>query len=290
MKAPVFGCALFALALGCGKSDSEKFVDAYCGEFAKCCSQAGLSGDGKMCRTLFSGAGSSYNATAGDACLAQMKADVAAGTFCTAPTPPSCNSVYGTASSGNKKPGDPCDFDSQCAASSDGQVVCASLYANGTFIDKCQVRMTGKVGDACLGTQNGDTFMGVPTDNATDVPARGYVCNVADGLQCASGTCVALRDVGAPCTTASDCVTSAFCDYLQGKCTARVAAGGPCGTSSDTECVDGYYCDSIARQCSAKLANGATCSGYNMCQSSYCNNTCQINPLATLGLGLICGT
>jgi hypothetical protein len=71
---------LLLLAAACGKSDAENFADSYCAEVAKCCTQAGVSGNGQVCHMLFSGG--SYNATAGQACLDEMKADVAAGTFC----------------------------------------------------------------------------------------------------------------------------------------------------------------------------------------------------------------
>jgi hypothetical protein len=295
MKVRVSSCALVVLALGCGKSDSEKFADAYCAEFAKCCVQAGFSGDGKICRLLFSGGGS-YDAKAGDACLAEMKAEVSAGTFCTSASSSSsssCNSVYGSAGSGKKKPGDPCNLDSDCAASSEGKVVCANLYANGAFIDKCQVQIPGKVGDTpCVGTQDGDNLRSdnKPVVEPTDILASGYTCNVADGIQCSAGTCVALLALGGTCTSASDCVQSAFCDFLYQKCAPRVVAGAPCGTSSDTECVDGYYCDSTAKRCTAKLANSATCTTSNACQSGYCSSTCQTNPLTTAPLGLICGS
>jgi hypothetical protein len=115
------------LAAACGKSDAENFADSYCAEVAKCCTQAGLSSNGQMCHMLFSGG--SYNATAGQACLNDMKAKVAAGTFCSDnETSTACNQVYSTGASGNKKPGDTCEQNSDCASSAKGKVTCASLY------------------------------------------------------------------------------------------------------------------------------------------------------------------
>jgi hypothetical protein len=165
-------------SLGCGKSDAEKFADSYCAEIAKCCGQAGLPADGKVCHqwAAFAEAGGSYNASAGNACLAEIKTEVSAGTFCadqSSSGPSQCDSVYGTSSNGSKKPGETCDFDSDCASSSLGAVACASLYVNGAFIDKCQVRIPGKAGDACIGTQDGLAFASYQTSDATDVPAQG---------------------------------------------------------------------------------------------------------------------
>jgi hypothetical protein len=283
-------------SLGCGKSDAEKFADSYCAEIAKCCGQAGLPADGKVCHqwAAFAEAGGSYNASAGNACLAEIKTEVSAGTFCadqSSSGPSQCDSVYGTSSNGSKKPGETCDFDSDCASSSLGAVACASLYVNGAFIDKCQVRIPGKAGDACIGTQDGLAFASYQTSDATDVPAQGYVCSTSDSLQCQSGTCVALLSAGATCSSTSDCVRTTYCDYSKGQCTARVATGSTCKGSDSSECVDGDYCDSTSKLCAAKKANGATCTTLDECQSSNCpSGTCQSNGLDTFGLTLLCGS
>jgi len=77
-------CLAAASFAACGKSDAEKFADAYCAEVAKCCGAASMPADGKMCHqwAAFAAAGGSYNAAAGDACMAEIKSEVAAGTFC----------------------------------------------------------------------------------------------------------------------------------------------------------------------------------------------------------------
>ncbi len=214
---------------GCGKSDSEKFADAYCPEMAKCCAQAGAAGDGKACRQMVDLAASfgSYDNKAGDACLAEMRAEVSAGTFCTeGNTIAACNSVFGTGGTGNKQVGEACEFDDDCALASEGKVAC-------------------------------------------DFDAK---------------TCVALREVGAACTSTLDCVRSAFCDYDQDLCTARLSAGGDCSIGGSGACVDGYYCTSDTSQCAAQKANGAACSTFSECRSSNCaNGTCQSNGLDTWG-------
>jgi hypothetical protein len=172
-----------------------------------------------------------------------------------------------------------------------GTVACASLYTNGAFIDNCQVRIPGKAGDACIGTQDGSNFVSYQTNAMTDVPAQGNVCSTSDSLQCASGTCVALLLAGATCSSTSDCVRTTFCDYSKGQCTARVATDSTCKGSDSSECIEGDYCDSTSKLCATKKANGATCTTLDMCQSSNCSSgTCQSNGLDTAGLGLLCGS
>ena len=297
MKSSLALCLTVVLVPACGKSDSEKFIDSYCSLVAQCCGQAKLPSDGKTCHEFmgFATMGGSYNASAGDACVAEMKAEVASGTFCTgsgssSSTTSACDTVYGTSASGSKKPGETCDFDDDCAKSSLGDVACASLYVNNGFIHKCQVRIHGNAGDTCIGTQDSLIFASDSSSGATDIPPQGNVCYTADSLQCDSGTCVALLATGAKCTSTSDCVRAAYCDYNKSQCTARVATGSACKGSDSSECVDGDYCDSTTKLCAAKGANGATCTTSTMCQSNNCSgSTCQSNGLDTFGLGLLCG-
>ena len=276
------------LSLGCGKSDSEKFADSFCGEVVKCCAQASLPSNGNLCHLVMSSG--SYNSQAGNACLAEMKSEVAAGTFCTTLGSPACDSVSGGGSSGSKKPGETCNVDGDCAPSSDGKVACASLYVNSAFIHECQVQVPGKVADTpCAGTQDGDTFLWA-TD-VTEIAPRAIVCNTADGVQCKSGVCAALAAVGASCGSTFECVRSAFCDSGTGKCSLRVVVGNACPSGDDDQCLDGNYCASGTNQCTARGANGAACKTANMCQSSNCpTNTCESNGLDTFGLQLICGS
>lgn len=280
---------LALVASACSSNEGGKFANAYCPEVAKCCSKLGFSGgDGQMCRFMLSAAPSN---AATDACLAEMRSQVAAGTFCVADGPsPACDTAFSSNASGNKKPGDDCDLDSECAPSTDGKVACESLYVDPNWLHKCQLRMPGKVGDACIGTQDGEVFSSTSASTLTDIPARGYVCNTADGIKCASDKCVALADVGASCNYASDCVRTAYCDSKD-RCAARVVAGGTCTGVDSDECAIGYYCPAASpRQCTAQLGTGASCSSGEMCKSGTCTDgTCKPNILETLGWGLICG-
>jgi hypothetical protein len=287
--------SILALSAACGKSDSENFVDTYCSEVGKCCGQAGLPSDGKTCRQWMAlgAAGGSYSSSAGDACLAEMRAQVSAGTFCTGQstsTPSACDSVYGTGSKGTKKPGETCDFDSDCAPSSDGAVRCADLYTGDTWINKCQVRMAGKAGDSpCVGTQEGDAFLGYQASGATDIVARGYVCDTANDVSCEDGTCAALAALGASCLISTDCVRSAYCSYPGDVCTTKVDVGGACTGIAGSECVDSAYCDTSAKKCVSKLANGGDCTSSTVCQSGYCSNgTCQGS--SNVAMTFLCGS
>lgn len=276
----------------CGKSDTEKFADDYCSEVAKCCGQAGLPADGKLCYQWMTAAsiGGKYNASAADACLAEVRAQQAAGTFCRSQTGASaCDSVYGTRN-GGKKPGEECQTDSDCAPSSDGTVACAGTYVNGSWINKCQVRIAGKAGDSpCLGTVDGDMFSGDPTSGGTDVVSRGYVCATAENLRCSGGACVALAGLGATCQISTDCIRSAYCNYPNDVCTAKIRLGDACTGIAGSECVDGAVCDTNAKTCVAKLANGATCGSSSACQSDYCSNgTCQGS--SNIAMALLCGS
>jgi hypothetical protein len=279
---------LVLLASACSSDEGGKFANAYCTEVAKCCTKAGLEGgDGQTCRFLLSAAPSN---AATDACLAEMRSQVAAGTFCAGEGPSeACNAAFSSNSTGNKKPGEDCDVDSDCAPSSDGKVICKSLYADPNWLHKCQVQMPGKAGDACIGTQDGDVFSYTSTSTRTDIPARGYVCNTADGIKCSSDKCVALADVGASCSYSNDCMRTAYCDSKD-RCAARVAAGEACTGVDSDECALGYYCPAASpRQCTAQVGTGASCSSDEMCKSGNCEGgTCKPNMLETFGWGLIC--
>jgi hypothetical protein len=287
MKHLTLLASLGLLATACGKSDAEKFADSYCAELSKCCAQAGLPSDGETCHLLLSGG--SYNAKAGDACLAEMRSEVAAGTFCSSgDSSPTCNGVFASGGTGSKKPGDACDFDDDCAASSAGQVTCASLYTGSDWIHKCQVRIRGKAGDGpCLGTQDGDVFSSSGS-GGTDLPSQGYLCDTADGLKCSSETCVALASLGQTCNYTSDCVRSSYCDRTY-HCASPLATGATCTGMDSAECTEGSYCPATSpRQCTAKLPNGATCSSGSMCDSGNCSQTCQPSGLENLGWALVC--
>lgn len=293
IKLAFLASAVLLHAVGCGKSDVEKFADEYCGEVAKCCKKFAM-GDGGMCRTLFGmpGAEDAYDKSAGNACLAETRALVAAGTFCSPPENASspCESVFEDRGGGKQQPGQTCDFDSDCAPASAGTVACASTYDGSDWTSKCQVRLRGKAGDPCLGTQDGDLFSSIGSATSGDIAPQGYVCHTADGLECTSGTCASLATVGGTCSYSDDCVRDAFCEGTNRQCVARVAAGAACTGGDDVECVDGYYCPATSpRQCTATLPLGATCGAGAECQSGNCESgACGLDMAGTFGWALLC--
>jgi hypothetical protein len=221
-----------ACASGCGKSDSEKFVDSYCAEVAHCCGQEGKAADGKTCHdlmTVFSAAGS-YNSANGDACLAEMRSEVSTGTFCAHLTSGSssssssaCDAVFGNASTGTKKVGESCSFDFDCAGT--GQVGCN--------LGTCTVLLAA--GGAC-------TFTAECT--------RGAFCdstkNVCTDRVSAGGTCIG-RD-------SAECVDGYYCPSGFLQCTAQAAAGAACTTSA---------------MCQSGACSNGTCqaNGFDLCGS-----------------------
>jgi len=293
IKLAFLASAALLQAAACGKSDVEEFADEYCGEVAKCCKKFDM-GSGGMCRTLFGmpGAEDAYNKSAGDACLAETRALVAAGTFCSPPQSASspCESVFEDGGGGKQQPGEACDFESDCAPSSAGTVACASAYDGSEWTSKCQVRLPGKAGDPCLGTQDGDVFSSIGSATTSGIEPEGYVCDTADGLECASGACAPLAAVGRTCSYSDDCVRDAFCDDASRQCVARVAAGAACTGGDDVECVEGYYCPAASpRQCTVKLPLGAACGASTECQSGNCESgACGLNLAETFGWALLC--
>jgi hypothetical protein len=295
--------------LACSEServnDSDKYIGAYCAEVAKCCGQDGLPSDGQTCKTDMSSAvaGASYNSTAGEACLAEIRAGVADGTYCASGgsslgVSSVCSSVYqgGTTRRTGHQPGENCGFDYDCAKPAEGRAVCWTGFLQGVTVSKCQVVLPGAEGDTtCVGTQDGQLF--APDPDATDFLAQGYVCDTGQGLRCSAGVCVALTPVGDPCVLStmcpdapscglracwgmgycvlhSGCARSAYCDRSQNKCVAQIAAGGTCTGGQNDECVDGNLC--LNSRCVAQGARGAFCSDFTMCLSGNCvGHACQ---------------
>ena len=220
------GVAL-ACSQGCGgKSDAEKFADSYCAEIAKCCVQAGLPGDGKSCHAeeAYNAAGSGYDSQAGDACLAEVRSQVSAGTFCTDLGPSSkasCGSVYGYVSPGSQNLGEFCSLDSDCAPASTAEVGCSG------------------------GTQTCAALLAVgATCRFSSDCVRSAFCDYS------KTTCTARVAAGDVCTgsNSEDCVDGYYCSSTSNQCTAQVASGTACTTDV---------------MCKSDNCNGVTCEDNN---------------------------
>jgi hypothetical protein len=288
--------ALVSLA-ACGSSGPEEFASSYCDLIKPCCAAAGLPGDGKQCRavfTAFSGLGT-FNEAAADQCLSELRQASSRGDFCAGNyDPPSCNQVLGE-DRGNKKPGETCTEDEDCATSPEGETSCQRASTGGAEIRKCQVQVKGVEGSSpCVATVDGSTTISSSSFGATDVAAKGYLCYVSDGLTCRAGTCVKIEQVGGMCTSsvARECVAAAYCDTAKKMCAQRKSAGAACtgGFFNDQECAAGTYCADGTKVCTALAAKGAACTEDDACASGNCvNGKCGAEE-ADFGLQIICGS
>jgi hypothetical protein len=288
-----------ALALSCGDgggATSSEFVSSYCDLLQPCCAMAKLSTDGKQCKALLGAfAPTNYNATAGEACLAELRAASGKPDFCSDGldgTTGSCDKAFPDQSSGSKKPGETCDMDDECAPSAEGDVRCQrASVVGGTVVRKCQVHVIGKEGDQpCVGTVDGSVTS--YSSSGDDVPPKGYLCRVADGLYCdwTSHACVKFKAIGESCSGSSDCGRGGSCDG--GKCVARKELGAACtgGFASQGECVEGAYCSATSMTCAAQLGDGMACTDQEACKSQDCvNGKCKGDVPANFALGLLCG-
>jgi hypothetical protein len=297
---PFAASLLAGLLLSCGggggAGTASDFIASYCDAIAPCCAMAKLPTNGQQCRTLFGILGNGkYDPTAGEACLAGLRAGVSKPGFCSSGMEdPACDRIFAEPSDGTRKPGETCANDDECAPSSEGKVQCHRVSSGGAEIRKCQVQVTGKAGDQpCVGTVTGNGTSYV-VGKATDVPARAFLCRTADGLHCDwdTTTCTAFKAIGEACDGSDECGESAFCDTSTRKCAALVPVGGMCsgGFISRGNCAQGAYCQEMSMTCAAQAGHDAACTDDDQCKSSDCvNGKCQGDVPANLGLALICG-
>jgi hypothetical protein len=281
---------------GGGGGTASEFIASYCDFLAPCCGMAGLKSDGKQCRALLGAlAPAMYNPAAGEACLAELRGASGKADFCSSGVDSaSCDGAFPQSSSGTKKPGETCTQDDECAPSTEGKVECQTLFSSGAEIRKCQLQVIGKEGDQpCVGTVEGNGTSYV-FGSGNDIPARGYLCRVADGLHCDRTTqaCTKFKAVGADCSGGDECGSSAFCGSDR-KCTARKNVGEACsgGFGSREECVAAAFCQDSSMTCAAKLGSGAACTDSDECKSSSCvNGKCEGDVPVNFGLALLCGS
>lgn len=274
-------------AVACGGGDKNpfaEFIAPYCDVFTPCCAAAGFATDGKSCRALGSLAvPAGFQKSDGDACLTDLRAAAMTADFCKTGDSQiaSCQVAFGHHA--DKAPGDACSTDSDCAPSAEGSVVC-TFATSGSI---CQVRIAGAENDTpCVGTTGGDVPFEPPTSSTT--PARGYLCDMGDGLRCTGTACVRLKPVGAACSIGvQECAVTAFCEYATMTCVARKNAGDMCGDSS-YECVAGTTCG-FSSTCVAKGDLGASCQIAAECLSNGCTGGVCAEP-ENLGLLLLCGS
>ncbi len=199
-------------------------------------------------------------------------------------------------------PGEPCDYDRQCADEGDRGGYCRYLdpgAAEGTCVT---VRFRGgaSLGEQCgfIDDEGGPSFVGCgadlycTADGGEDagacqrVHALGEACadeeTPCDGGFCIGGTCTAL-DIGSSPGDACGQRMLRFCNpfaglvCIDGVCTATDGSqGAPCSDGEGgVPCNNGLYCtaDDV---CSPQLADGEPCDpsgAYDACASRYCAST-----------------
>ena len=301
------GLGLSLVVLACGSSSSSGagsasgFVSSYCQAYTPCCQKAGKPTDGASCRA-FLGAFTSnqtYDPVAGQQCLDAVNAASAQPDFCTGGSSSldssACTNVFKPqGGGGTKAPGDTCAQDSECAASTEGKVTCATHFESGGGQTRtCQLSIVGKEGDSpCIGTKNGNVTSYSSSSNATP-PSRGYVCDIANGIACDStaNKCTHIGAVGEDCSTNAlyACVTAGYCDSKTKKCVAELAAGADC--SSFEPCAEGTYCEQTSKKCTTRTPDGAACTTSSECKSESCvNKVCSASGSSDFGTALLCGS
>lgn len=150
---------------------------------------------------------------------------------------------------------------------------------NSVFVGLVAVGGECTMGDDCAGADTHcagatDTVPG----KCQVLPKEGEACpdfDCAEGLACSPGsmsnTCVKpnTKADGQMCGSDIECV-STYCSFTSGTCMAQKPLGMPCTDAFSNECKDSY-CDGMTNTCTAKKADGQACMSYNECQSDDCD-------------------
>jgi hypothetical protein len=297
--------AVVVLAFGsaCGGSDDDGTDSAFvsgpiqesdflveqgqlaCAALEVCCAEAGLTFNPSFCQLLVSSPGAqpgvTYDATAAGECLDELRdSEIVCDE---GPETPACDRVY----AGALPLGAACTDDVECAPSADGDVTCDLSD------EVCSLTRRGALGDTC-------------SSSCEELQSGGWVCSGAgqsslpdyeevqcyreDGLICSSAVCAPLAELGESCSSDTDCVATAYCDFVTATCAALAGFGESCAS---TLCVEGAFC-TPASSCEPAKSEGETCTTDDECVGNRCDaGSCgPDDPLAGLGeacLGFVCG-
>jgi hypothetical protein len=248
---------------------------------------AGFSADPAECLSFFHSleVGVTYDAAKGADCVEWLRAATHDYTVCLGmdPPPASCDEAL-VAPQGARLPGEACSTPADCAPSTEGEVDCHVELLESTTTRTCQLQIRGKAGDApCLATRDGLTTSGPVFEGGA--PARGYVCDLADGVFCDGTACASVSPVGGQCGELRLCDPSAYCDHGSGTCVARRALTAPCDGSG--QCLSSLYC-SPEGVCATRLGPGAPCTDSLECASDICSEGACYAADDGHGSGLIC--
>lgn len=280
----VLGALLGAVAAACSSGSgsesgmsSADFAAQYCALLKPCCAEVGLpASDQQGCRA-FVGAVPIQDSSAAQQCLEEVRAQTQVPGFCDDPgtlsESPACNRAF-PQSHGSKAPGEPCTTDSDCAASSEGEVSCR--------IQICQLAKHSAAGEACIGEIRGRMTIYFGGDSTPTIA----LCDRADSLFCDAGAhCATLQSAGGACAGADGCADDLYCAAQL--CAAKLPAGSSC---ADPEACDATsYCDLGDSMCHTAIAEGAACAHSSECVTENCDsatNTCK--SLGSLALVFFC--
>jgi hypothetical protein len=266
----------------------EDFIRSMCAFSAPCCAMAGLADGVMFCRNFFGlvATRSSYDVTAGEACLTAMREESVKPQFCEDITgPPVCARVFQpNQPRGNQQPGQSCASSRECAPAAEGESRCINPQGGPAW---CQVQIRGTAGDGpCVATV-GRKYETWYNDSQGEKILRGYLCDETEGLYCdgVDRHCARKKPLGQPCSSTEQCETTDFCDINERTCLARKPVGAACLPSQ--VCVDPAFCNST-RTCSVGLPTGSRCSNPDDCRSGTCE-TGKCGPTLDPSVGLLCG-
>jgi hypothetical protein len=276
--------------VACGSDDDEgmtsaQFAAEYCALYRPCCQAAGFPQTSQQsCQTFF-GFIPIQDRAAAQQCLDEWKAKASAPNFCKLTDEPLASSAcarafpQGDPVSGTAPPGAACEFASDCAESSRGEVTCHHSFD--TSSSTCQVLVPASQGAPCGATKQGNVTSYTGNSSAPEVG----VCLRDDGLYCDGGACKAAAPNGSACNDDRGC-DNGWCS--SGICAAKRPAGSSCG-ESPSACDDQSYCEFTDQTCHARVPVGSACESSEECLSGFCDGTrCgEFNP-GSFGLILFC--
>lgn len=294
----VSSAILVLLAVACGGDDDDdaqsQFVHDYCElQTATCCQQSGKTYDAQACETLLLfGSPSGFDRSAGDHCIAALRAANPSPTFCTdhggKTVSDACDTVF-PRNGGSVAPGGACTSETQCAPVANGEAQC--VFASDDFNSDariCQAQIRGAEGVDCDGERASSGFE--TTTTYTSHAPQINVCWDDDNLYCSATTktCTARGQIGGACNSAdyNSCPADAYCapkdegadaEYV---CKALGKEGEACTPYYRATCGKGLYCHPTQKTCTAVTPAGAACSDQTgecgadaFCQEGTCSGS-----------------
>jgi hypothetical protein len=157
----------------------------------------------------------------------------------------------------------PCMMSMECASAEGETALCGRdpNCVDACCVGGCRVLVAAAIGEPC--------------NNTTGCVAGSFCAQ--DPNTGAPTVCVKHKAIGQACQNFNECDATGYCDFINGKCAKKAAAGASCW---DAQCEDGTYCGDISPDFEGDLrclkygAVGETCGRYSQgCRSltAYCD-------------------